>query len=180
MAWIHSNKEGITMGKRNDSAKHRTNLIQTYDHLYEKKGSIIDDNCVYCDLPAEHLDHVPPISWVPLINIDEMYELGYDFWKVCSCGECNFTLNNQKLFTIAERKQYLLKKYKKKYRKITHQVRWDEDELEDMSDMMRKEIEWKMHQHSYYSNRILFLMQAPDHDIMPIDVEMKEEQYEDY
>lgn len=139
--------------------------LKCYDHLYERKGSIHTDDCIYCGLPAEHLDHIPPISHINSIDLDDYHRKGNRLWKVCSCGECNAALGNRRLYTIADRKRFLLTKYKQRYRKYYNAVHWDEDELKEMSKQFRKEIEQLMKKKKWVENRFLVLIQVPTEDL---------------
>lgn len=58
--------------------------------------------CAYCDLPADTLDHVPPMTWRSIGT-----GLNYHWIVVPACRFCNGTLGGKLLITMNERLRYL-------------------------------------------------------------------------
>lgn len=87
------------------------------------------ETCVYCGQPADTKDHVPP----------QIYAESGDCYPACM--ECNRTLGTNPNVNLAERKKFLLKKYKTKYHKILNFPAWDEYEKEELDPDMRDFIE---------------------------------------
>lgn len=89
--------------------------------------------CTYCGAPSDQLDHVTPKSYSDNLSYNK------EFVVPC-CGECNRLLTSHLYFSIADRAEYLHKKYSSRYSKALKVPDWDEDELEEVSSDMRKSV----------------------------------------
>lgn len=118
-------------------SKWRDTLEALYDHLYTTVGDRYGF-CVYCGIPAESLDHVPPLSLTNMLNDRAKEKL--DFLKLPSCGECNSVLNDSPILSVSERRGKVRAHYKKKYRSALNMPKWDEDELAELDPCMADEI----------------------------------------
>lgn len=110
------------------ASTNRRFLIKAYNHLYitfktEFKG------CVYCGGSIQCLDHAPPISLCPDIDIDKYLSTGGEFRLYDSCKECNSLLGTFEYCDLYLRLDHLLNKYIKKIDKIEH---WDLSEIEEL------------------------------------------------
>lgn len=86
------------------------------------------DACFYCGLPADSKDHVPPVSARPVL----FEQLGKDcpeFLEVWACRECNCLLGARALWTVSERKRFIKKKLRARYKKVLAMPHWSEDEI---------------------------------------------------
>ena len=89
--------------------------------------------CVYCNDHASTVDHVPAISR------SRTHE--GPLYRYPSCSLCNSLLSNLPHDTIHQRASYLLSVYKKRYKNLLNTPKWEEEELNEMGPIMRKEIE---------------------------------------
>ena len=92
--------------------------------------------CSYCGEYADTHDHVIPVSYK---HVTRANETGNKEAIPC-CSECNTTLGNVFLHTVSARAEYLLKRYKKRYKKVINTPDWDDDELQEMGESMRLSI----------------------------------------
>lgn len=120
--------------------------------------------CVYCGELADTMDHVPPR------DISERMELEIDHILVPSCNECNRTLSNLFLLTLAERAEYIKRKYAKKYRKYNHSVKWDTDELNELDGSLKMFVSGCQHEY----NRIRDRFKKLDHRAFHSDSDLHE------
>ena len=86
--------------------------------------------CYYCGVPAESIDHVPPRSARPTI-IALNLEKKYPFVEVHACLECNSILGARALWRLKERKDFIKKALKKKYRKHLQTAVFTDAELSE-------------------------------------------------
>jgi len=54
--------------------------------------------CIYCEMPGDSRDHVPPKC---LVNGE------HDKWIVRACRSCNNKLGRKPIYTIEDRREYL-------------------------------------------------------------------------
>lgn len=108
--------------------------LQIHDHVYSRAGRLTDD-CVYCGLPAEGWDHVPPISWAAAVERERA-----PFLKIPACGECNSILVDRPIFEIGARCWEAKKGLRKKYRKVLEIPEWDAAELAEMRPSLARDI----------------------------------------
>jgi hypothetical protein len=58
-----------------------------------------------------------------------------------ACSECNGILSSSYIKRLSDRKKYLLKAYRKKYKKLMESPCWTETELNELSYELRSAIE---------------------------------------
>ena len=139
-----------------------------FDHLYETRGDRYAA-CVYCGLPSETLDHVPPLDYASICNEDAKKNLA--FYKIPSCGECNSALGNILLFTVLERINFIKKYLRKKYAKALRIPYWDEEELKELSRTMRDEIRKAEKQSAWVKDRVTY---SPPNELLMLSCYDKE------
>lgn len=118
-------------------SKWRDTLEALYDHMYKTVGGRYGF-CVYCGIPSETLDHVPPLSLTNMLNDKARSEL--DFIKVPACGECNSILNDSPILSVSDRRYKVRDALRRKYKSALNMPRWDEDELSELDASMADEI----------------------------------------
>jgi|SRR5215471_349074 len=96
-------------------------------------------SCVYCGLTADSIDHIPPRSARQEI-IHQGLILQYPFIEVDACRECNSALGARSLWTLRERKEYIKKFLRKKYKRLLRTSSWSDSQLGRMSPMMQRYI----------------------------------------
>ena len=114
-----------------------------YGFLYKTKFGYLK-RCLYCGGKRQCLDHVFPISKLEGLNFPKNRPLFHIFFqglnKVPSCLECN-NIAGDKVFTnIRVKREYIQEMLKIKYRKILNFSIWTEEDLEEVSESMKKDV----------------------------------------
>lgn len=104
----------------------------TFNNAYEKLD-FYEGRCYYCGEFAGTVDHVPALDNVASNGTSYYQNKGISLVLVDCCLECNVLLGNKSLDTLEDRKQYLCKKYKLRYKKILAAPNWTDEELEEIS-----------------------------------------------
>lgn len=89
--------------------------------------------CIYCGAPSDCRDHVIPVAYLSLAR-------GYDpekQWIVPACNNCNLLAGPYIAFSIAEKAQYILGRFRCKYKKLLKHPEWQQDELDDLDYSLR-------------------------------------------
>lgn len=145
------------MAKNNFIITRRENL-KKIGFLYKRKFGWVNW-CVYCGLKAQARDHVLPLTRAVLINFDHpaaKRAVGQGLNTVPCCHECNNIAEDEFFTNIRDKRVFIQKKLKKKYRKYLKTVLWDEEELREVSYTMRQDIEKMLHNRMIVERRILF------------------------
>lgn len=106
---------------------------RTQAHRDERTAKYI---CDYCGLLADTVDHVPPLSVRPAL-IELKLAPRYHFVEVRSCRECNTALGARPLWTISQRKQFLIKWITRRYDQYLQIPNWTEGELAKLSETLQ-------------------------------------------
>jgi len=109
------------------------------------------DTCFYCGERGTQKDHVHPFCARP----EHTRKFSQEY--VYACGQCNSNLGGQLFEYTIDRIQFLIDKYKKKYKLTAPAVEWEEDELEEMGPAMRKSIKAHMKNRRKQEDRVIFL-----------------------
>ena len=137
-----------------NSIKHmrsRKYRVQAFDHFYTPKGRL-SDPCVYCGVVSDTMDHVPPLVYVQKCR-DILEEISHAN-KYPACSECNSALGSQLLMTLGDRRAYIADLLERKYKKLLRIPLWAEDELEEVSAEMRRDILAHLHHQAWVKARI--------------------------
>lgn len=126
-----------------------------YNFTYEAHSSLEWHTCFYCGQYADTVDHVPPIS---------LFNFYSNYYRVLlkSCGECNSALGGKFLPTPLVRVEFLIKKYKKRYRKILCLPSWHKEEINDLSGSLKKYIESQINMKALTVERLKYLESTKD------------------
>lgn len=92
--------------------------------------------CIYCGAPATESDHIPPQAHRHGIIMNGLASR-YPFLIVDSCKECNAILGDRALWTLRDRKAFVKKRLRAKYRSLLRMPNWARDELEELGDCLR-------------------------------------------
>ena len=96
--------------------------------------------CTYCGEPADTIDHTIPYSWFrDTKNDGSRQKESIGFMTYC-CRECNSILGKRLFYTFQDRARFVNNRLRTRYRKFMGVV-WDEDELAELSDRLKEEIE---------------------------------------
>lgn len=98
------------------------------DFLYENIGQL-SDPCTYCGMDASGWDHIPPLHFISRIDVKD---IKHKLRKVPCCKECNCIIGGILLFTIQERRSYVKRHLKIKYRSILKIPKWNNCELSEL------------------------------------------------
>ena len=91
--------------------------------------TVVDNEfCIYCGVIADCYDHVPPIS---------AFIKNAPAFKFAACTECNSMLSSNSETNLKKRRDYLFKKYYKKYKKVFNMPDWSIEELNELDSSMR-------------------------------------------
>lgn len=101
--------------------------------------------CTYCGERCDEKEHVVPKSYKKNNN------------TVPACRECNSTLGAVFYHTVGSRAQFLLAKYKIKYRKTLRQASWSDEELSQMGFNMQRVIRLAKRQKEIAQDRLQHL-----------------------
>lgn len=108
--------------------------------MYTSINELEYSTCLYCDEPAIELDHVPAISLVENMNIEEYISNGGEFLLYPSCTRCNRYLSNCNATGGYERLLVLESKYLKRVNKLET---WSDKDLGVLGHTLRSLIESK-------------------------------------
>lgn len=92
-----------------------------------------EDKCVYCGYDKQCREHVIPVTY---LGLTRSYDPNSN-WIVSSCNKCNQFAGNVVFFSIAEKAEYILKRYRKKYKKILLSEDWEEKEIMELDYNLR-------------------------------------------
>lgn len=109
--------------------------------------------CAYCGQGANARDHVVPVCW----NSAAANRKGVDHSEnqvIPVCNECNSILGGQAIFSIAERADYLATRLAVKYRKVLSAPVWTDEDLDQLSGMLKKHIKAKQSERLLVLDRI--------------------------
>lgn len=108
---------------------HKSRFVRL-DFLYDNIGQL-GDPCVYCGQESSEWDHVPSMSYVDSLSTEDRNHA--HLRKLPACHECNPWLNSLKLHTLRERRSYVKRKLRSKYRTWIEMPEWSETELLELS-----------------------------------------------
>jgi hypothetical protein len=87
--------------------------------------------CVYCGVPADTIDHIPP-RYVRLTLIELKLDTRYPFVEVRACRECNTLLGTRAFWTVTQRKAFIKRVLRSRYRKYLKIPAWTNEELNEL------------------------------------------------
>jgi hypothetical protein len=84
--------------------------------------------CYYCGQLATDIDHIPP-----QVARSKLFDLGfmdrYPIHELPCCRECNSILGDRLPWTLNERRAYVKKRLRERYRKFLEIPDWTDSEL---------------------------------------------------
>lgn len=129
----------------------RRRLERMYNHYYKLALYCDLNTCVYCSDNRECLDHVPALSLIESINIQEYKDKGGNFLFYPACNKCNEYLSNLNQIDIYERLLHLEEKYTKKLKTCPS---WTQKEIEELGYNLQTLIMSKKSKYDYYKNKL--------------------------
>lgn len=113
--------------------RNRKLLVQRLHATYQRNESLKEWICFYCGSPADTEDHCPPLS------LAESFP-GEDRVLLRCCRLCNSLLGARFLLTPYARAEYLIKKYAKRWHKDLDMPNWSDEEIEELTGQLKREI----------------------------------------
>jgi hypothetical protein len=110
-------------------------------------------DCTYCGMMANARDHIIPHSFIK--GTEQTREFSRDT-TVPACTECNSLLSNLMYTTIASRAAYLVNVLRIKYKALLKSPDWSEDEYEELSGNLLKEVRHKQTKKKIIQARIAY------------------------
>lgn len=89
--------------------RYRQQINSPYEDLYQRLPLSNKHECYYCTMPADSVDHVPPIK-----SADCYSPVTTKFWLVQSCRRCNSWLGAMDL-DVQSRKLFVIEKIEKEF-----------------------------------------------------------------
>jgi ferredoxin len=115
------------------------------------------DPCVYCGMPSDDVDHVPPLSRAEtLLDLDPDIPL----WTVPACSTCNRWLGSAPTHTVGGRRSIIISKLAKLASGRGFAC-WTEEELSEIGPNMQREIRSKMRQDDLLLSRLQWARDMP-------------------
>lgn len=109
--------------------------------------------CTYCGSIVDiHRHHIMPVSTIGRRSYTDQTNL------TPACAECNVLLRDLVFESDRERKDFLIKRYRKRYRDVLNMPKWDEEDLLELSEALQLQIRAKESLRSSVSARIEQLM----------------------
>ena len=133
----------------------RSDQEKVYNQAYEFLS--YEEKCMYCGVPSECIDHVPPISWVNSLGTHYFREKNIHLYFIYACLECNSKLHDKSLFTIVDRKVYLVDAYNKKYKKLLKLPSWSNEDIKELSPNLQRGLKQKMRKKRFIEEKLKFL-----------------------
>ena len=88
--------------------------------------------CVYCGMPSQETDHVPPKCY-------RKWLAGcVEFLIVASCRECNALLGKRPLYTLEARQEFIRRALRKKYHRFLSMPDWRRSELNELEGRLEQ------------------------------------------
>lgn len=110
-------------------------LIELRAHVRSINETLTDRSvCYYCGESSAGEDHVIPHS---LLHKQGTGRQGWEIDTLPACRECNGLLSSLVFDTLAERKEHLSHKLRKRYAKEVKHTPWTESELAELGEGMR-------------------------------------------
>lgn len=127
--------------------------------------------CFYCGVPADTVDHVPPLS---RISDYEFKRLKHErYYKVPCCRECNNLAGASLQDNLVARAEHVKDKLSRKYRKHLMAIEWSEDELQELGAVLESKVRQSIIKHHYVSARIEYY-EAIDNFLLCLDLEVSD------
>lgn len=138
--------------------------------LYKKHSSLREWKCFYCGDFGNTKDHIPAISYARFFPEAEKI-------LVRACYLCNTGLGNKPFNTLQTRCEFLLKYYKRKYKKYLSQPHWSDEEMDEINGSLQSTIHIAMKNKRYAEEKINYLKNNIDYlmGVMTIDLGETEE-----
>ena len=114
----------------------------------------VPGRCVYCGMPSDSIDHVPPQSARQAV-IDLGHQKRFPFVEVECCRECN-SLLGARFWTVRDRRRYIRDKLANRYSSHLNMPDWSRDEIAALGHNLQVRIEHDLVIRDIVRQRIAF------------------------
>ena len=135
------------------SDRERQRLNRMYGYLYNKVN-YNKDICYYCNEEASGFDHVPPITSIEYLNLNEFIKEGNRFLLYPACYECNKILYDYNEIDVSFRILKIINNIEKKVKNTT---KWTVEELNELGKNLRNYIVNRQNSNKRLKNKLLRL-----------------------
>ena len=136
--------------------KTRRYLEAVYHQRYKPLPNARKNFCAYCGLPAVCIDHCPALSSVLAVGTQYCEDNNIPLHLVPACTECNGLIGSKILWTFEDRKQFVARRLKSRYKKISSLPPWSDDEIEQMGRGLKSMVRAKEDLRQVTVRRIAF------------------------
>lgn len=122
--------------------KSRAEAVRAAGFYYKKKFQRAAF-CIYCGAAGMHWDHVYPISIAARLDLKRPSTrkiLRHALYIVPSCQSCNTIAGAEPCFSIKQKRQFIQKQLKERYRHKLKEIQWGESELSELGPTLRSHI----------------------------------------
>lgn len=132
--------------------KNRKLHLAMYGSRY--KRHFLDEGfyCFYCGDPASCLDHLPSLSLMPDISLEEIKKRKIACSLLTVCEECNSSSSAKKHFYPIDRLVFLESHYEKQFKKM--KSLWTNDEIEELGPSLKEYIKARQERINRYIDKI--------------------------
>lgn len=103
---------------------------------HEANDLYSESACEYCGNVADTIDHVPPQCIRPtLINLKLTNR--FPFFEVKACRECNSLLGKRMLWTFRQRKKFIRRALRLKYKEVLALPDWSDSEIKQLNGNLK-------------------------------------------
>lgn len=96
--------------------------------------------CHYCGCPGGTIDHVPPQSARPII-LKFGLEKQHPFVEVHACSECNSLLGNRALWKLSQRKKFIRRALRRRYKRLLNLPNWTPEQLNELGHTLKSYVQ---------------------------------------
>jgi len=121
--------------EKSDNLRNLKEMAQLY-HTMVIGVDIVQ--CAYCGAPAEDREHVVPYSW--MFSGARKSNKVRQSCIVMACKECNSLAGGTVFATFGEKKAYIAGCVEHRYRKVLKSPEWTDDELEELTGRLQREV----------------------------------------
>ena len=128
--------------------------------------------CYYCWDDATTIDHIVPVSYYYSWKRKSLH-LTSTYWKnnlIDCCRECNSIAGNKVFDDIEEKKLYIQDRIRNKYKKLINMPNWTDDEINELTWTLKKEIKIQVLARKWILNRVNYPVELFNNSLLNRDI----------